>query len=69
MHWAENPVIYFFIIAFVLGFIRLRPGGPRPAVDCIPRALRPKLSAFYRRFGWQEPCGAEGNRNPRRKKL
>lgn len=69
MHWLKNPFTYFVVIVVIVILIRLRPGGPGPAANYIPAALRPKLNAFYRRFGWQEPFDAEGNRNPRRKKL
>lgn len=66
----SGPILYvmiaFFVIVFGVSLLRLRRGGPGPAVNYVPRRLRGNLNSAYRRAGWQEPFDSSGNRNPDR---
>jgi hypothetical protein len=66
MHWFTYFVVAFMVVCVALSVYRMRRNGPGPAVNYVPRALRPRFNAYYRRNGWQEPFDAEGNRNPYR---
>ncbi len=66
MPWFAYIVIAFMVVCFMLSIYRMRRNGPGPAVNYVPKAFRPRLNAYYRRNGWQEPFDAEGNRNPDR---
>jgi len=59
-------VIAFMVVVLVISVIRLRRGGPGPAVNYVPRMLRPRVNAYYRSRGWQEPFDVDGERNPMR---
>lgn len=59
----------FMAFCFIMAMLRLRRGGPGPAVNYVPKALRPTVNAYYRDRGWQEPFDVDGNRNPLRDQL
>jgi hypothetical protein len=56
----------FMAFCIIMALLQLRRGGPGPAVNYIPKGLRPSVNAYYRNHGWQEPFDADGNRNPMR---
>lgn len=62
-------VVVFMVVVAVLSVFRMRRGGPGPAVDYVPRALRGRLNSAYRREGWQKPFDEHGNRSPDRSQL
>jgi hypothetical protein len=62
-------IIAFVIVIAVISFVRLRRGGPGPAVNGVPRAFRGRLNAVYKRAGWQQPYDDAANRSPDRTKL
>ena len=59
-------VIAFMVVVAVISFVRLRRGGPGPAVNYVPPALRGRLNSAYQRAGWQQPFDEHGNRSPDR---
>ncbi len=70
-HHGTNPVLFVIVavllaVGVVISIVRLRRGGPGPAVNWIPRSLRPNLNRYYTRRGWQTPFDQDGNRNPDR---
>jgi hypothetical protein len=69
MPWFAYLIFAFMIVCLVLSVYRLRRGGPGPAMNYLPRSLRPMANAYYRRMGWQEPFDVDGDRNPLRGKL
>jgi hypothetical protein len=62
-------VIAVAVLVLVVTAIRLRRGGPGPAVNYVPRVRRPRVNAYYRSRDWQEPFDVDGNRNPMRDKI
>jgi hypothetical protein len=56
-------VIVFMLVAAVLSFYRLRRGGPGPAMNWIPRFMRPRANAEYEKQGWTKPFNDDGTRN------
>lgn len=70
-HHGANP-LFLVVIAVVVvigvavSIVRLRRGGPGPAVNWIPRSLRPNLNRYYAKRGWRAPFDQDGNRNPDR---
>jgi hypothetical protein len=59
-------VVAFMAVCLGLTVYRQRRGGPGPQTDHVPRALRPRVNAYYRSRGWQEPYDANGDRDPDR---
>jgi hypothetical protein len=57
------------VVLAVLSLSRFRPGGPGPAVQWVPRSLRPRLNQYYNAKGWTAPFTEEGERNPERRVL
>jgi hypothetical protein len=67
---AGYVLVAFVAVALVLSLLRLRRGGPGPAVRYVPRRLRGRLNSVYRRAGWQEPYDdSEGDRRSDRSAL
>jgi hypothetical protein len=62
-------IIAFIVVCAVVSFIRLRQGGPGPAVNYVPRAFRGRLNSTYERAGWQRPFDDEGNRSRDRSQI
>ena len=56
-------VIGIMVVAFLLSIYRLRPGGPGPGVNWVPRRFRRTMNSAYEAQGWQTPYDAEGNRS------
>jgi hypothetical protein len=50
----------FMAFCFIMSIVRLRREGPGPAVNYVPKALRPTVNAYYRSCGWQEPLTWRG---------
>jgi hypothetical protein len=67
--WVFYIVVAFVVVGFVLSLVRLRRGGPGPAVNYVPPGLRPRLNSLYRRMGWQAPYDERGDRRPDRSGL
>jgi len=70
-HHGANPlflvvIAVLLVIGVAVSIARLRRGGPGPAVNWIPRSLRPNLNRHYAKRGWQKPFDHDGNRNPDR---
>jgi hypothetical protein len=70
-HHGANPlfvavIAVLVVIGVAVSIVRLRRGGPGPAVNWIPRSLRPNLNRYYARRGWQTPFDQDGNRDPDR---
>lgn len=67
---ANALYLVLFVVLVVLFVVttavRMRRGGPGPAVQWVPRVLRPRLNEHFRRRGWQPPYDEHGNRNPDR---
>jgi hypothetical protein len=62
-------IIIFMVVVAVVSVIRLRPGGPGPAMRWIPRSTRAGANREYEKHGWQKPFDDQGNRNPDRDAL
>ncbi len=58
--------IAFIVIVGVVSILRLRRGGPGPAVNWVPRSMRGAVNRRYEARGRQQPYDADGNRNPSR---
>jgi hypothetical protein len=56
----------FMVVVVAISFYRLRRGGPGPAMNWIPRSMRPKANNMYEKHGWQAPFDGDGNRSPER---
>ena len=59
-------IIVAVVVVAAVSFVRLRPGGPGPAVNWVPRSMRGRMNSSYEKRGWQKPFDADGNRNPDR---
>lgn len=63
-------VVAFMVVVAILSAIRLRRGGPGPAVNgWVPRSLRGRMNSAYKRAGWQAPYDDDGNRSSSRSDL
>jgi hypothetical protein len=56
----------FIVIVAVISLMRLRRGGAGPAVNWVPRPLRPSLDRRYAKRGWEVPFDEDGNHHQSR---
>lgn len=63
MTWV---VVGAIAVLAVTSLLRLRKGGPGPAVNWVPRALCGRTNDFYQRHGWSAPYDESGNKRPGR---
>jgi hypothetical protein len=66
-------IVVFIVIAVVLvggvSFLRMRRGGPGPAVNWVPRSMRGRVNKSYEQHGWQQPFDGDGDRNQNRDEI
>ena len=66
-------VIVLIIAVVVIGvgvtIYRLRPGGPGPAMNWMPKSMRKGANAEYDKHDWQKPFDDDGSRNADRDAL
>ncbi|MFC6878984.1 MULTISPECIES: hypothetical protein [Actinomadura] len=55
-------VAVFMLVIVVISFVRMRTGGPGPALNWVPPRMRPRVNRLYASKGWDEPYGADGRK-------
>ena len=63
-------IVWFAVVAVALvvivAAVRMRRGGPGPAVNWVPKKFRGSLNSVYRKRGWTAPYDDNGEKTSTR---